>query len=154
MRPLRALGLVTAGATAGFAAAASLVKRVLPSRGDAESDDVFLVAIFDGVELKSQATAFRGGSMFSWFGGIAVDLREARLAPDAHLDLHSLFGGIALRVPPGWRIESRVKAFSGGVAIGVPEPDDPDAPTLTLDGFAAFGGVAVGAKSGDAAPEN
>jgi hypothetical protein len=38
-----------------------------------------------------------------------------------------------------------VKAIGGGVAIGVPEPES-DAPTLTLDGFTAFGGVAVGAK--------
>jgi hypothetical protein len=44
-----------------------------------------------------------------------------------------------------------VKALGGGVTIGAPEPEDPDAPTLTLDGFAAFGGVAVGAKPGDAA---
>ena len=153
MRLFRAIGLISVGAFAGFASPAAIAKRALPSRGDAESDDVFLVAIFDGVELKSRATAFRGGSMFSWFGGIAVDLREARLGPGAHLDLDSLFGGIALRVPPDWRIESRVKAFSGGVAIGVPEPDDPDAPTLTLDGFAAFGGLAVGARAAETAPE-
>jgi hypothetical protein len=89
--------------------------------------------------------------MLSWYGGVAVDLREAQLAPGAHLSLHSLFGGIAIRVPVGWRIESNLKALGGGVAIGVPEPEDPDAPTLTLDGFAAFGGIAVGARAGEAA---
>lgn len=134
-----------------MAAAAALVKRALPSRGDAESDEVALVAIFDGIELESRSTAFRGGSMLSWYGGVAVDLREAQLAPGAHLDLHSVFGGIAIRVPVGWRIESNLKALGGGVAIGVPEPEDPDAPMLTLDGFAAFGGIAVGARAGEAA---
>jgi hypothetical protein len=39
-----------------------------------------------------------------------------------------------------------VTSIGGGVAIGVPEPESADAPTLTLDGFTAFGGVAVGAK--------
>ena len=155
MRILRALTLTALGFWAGMAAAAAVVKRAVPSRGDAESDEVALVAIFDGVVLKSRAKSFRGGSMFSWFGGVAVDLRDAQLAPDAHVNVHSLFGGIAIRVPVGWRIESRVKALGGGVAIGAPEPEDPDAPTLTLDGFAAFGGVAVGAKPGDAAaPES
>jgi len=155
MRILRALTLTALGFWAGMAAAAAVVKRAVPSRGDAESDEVALVAIFDGVVLKSRAKSFRGGSMFSWFGGVAVDLRDAHLAPDAHVKVHSLFGGIAIRVPVGWRIESRVKALGGGVAIGAPEPEDPDAPTLTLDGFAAFGGVAVGAKPGDAAaPES
>jgi hypothetical protein len=154
MRVLRALALVTVGFYAGVAAAGAVMKRVLPSRGDEESDEVALVAIFDGVALKSRATAFRGGSMLAWFGGVAVDLREATLAPDAHLSVHSLFGGVAIRVPPGWRIESSAKAVSGGVAIGVPANDDPAAPTLTLDGFALFGGIAVGAKVSDEAFES
>jgi len=154
MRLFRTLGLTTVGAFAGFAAAAAFVKRALPSRGDAESDEVALVAIFDGVTLKSRALAFRGGSMLAWYGGIAVDLRDAQLAPQANLSVHSLFGGIAIRVPPGWRVDSNVSAFGGGVAIGVPEPEDPAAPTLTLDGFSLFGGIAVGARVADAAFES
>jgi hypothetical protein len=84
--------------------------------------------------------------MLAWYGGIAVDLREATLAPHAHLSLHSLWGGIAIRVPPGWRVESSLNAVAGGVDVSVPEPDE-GAPTLTLEGFALFGGVAVGAKT-------
>lgn len=75
MRLFRALGLTTLGAFAGFAIAAALVKRALPSRGDADSDEVALVTIFDGVALESRATPFKGGSMLAWFGGVAVDLR-------------------------------------------------------------------------------
>ena len=127
-------------------ASAVVMKRAFPSRGDAESDEVRLVAIQNGIAIKSRSQAFRGGSMFSWFGGIAVDLREAQLAPDAHLDLGSLFGGIAIRVPPGWRVESNVTAIAGGVEIAVPEHGADDSPTLRIDGFAAFGGVAVAAK--------
>jgi len=134
------------GFAGAAAAAAAVLKRALPSHGDADSDEVALVAVFDGVTLKSRASAFKGGSMLSWFGGIAVDFREATLAPDAQLRVHALFGGIALRVPTGWRVVSNVNALGGGVAIDVPDPDDPDAPTLTLEGLAAFGGVAVKAK--------
>jgi hypothetical protein len=148
VRLLRATALLAAGATAGFAAAALLAKRAFPSRGDEESDELGLVAIFDGVALKSRAQAFRGGSALAWFGGIALDLREARLAPDARLRVHSLFGGVALRVPLGWRVESKVRAVAGGVELGVPAPEDPGAPLLVVEGFAAFGGVAVGAKAG------
>jgi len=153
MRLLRALLLFKLGFWAGMVASAVLLKRMFPSRGDAESDEVALVAIFDGVAIKSRATAFRGGSMLSWFGGVAVDLREARLAPDARLDVHSLFGGIAIRVPPEWRIESSVTALGGGVAVSPTQPAE-DAPTLRLDGFAAFGGVAVGAKPIDSVCES
>jgi hypothetical protein len=149
VRLLRGVLLFKLGFWAGMFASAALLKRVLPSRGDEESDELALVAITNGIELKSRSKAFRGGSMFSWLGGIAVDLREAELAPDAHLDVHSAFGGIAIRVPTGWRVESNVTSLGGGVAIGVPEPEAPDAPTLRLDGFSVFGGIAVGAKSAE-----
>jgi hypothetical protein len=146
VRPFRALALLVLGAFAGLFAAARVLRYALPSRGDTESDEVALVAIFDGVNVKSRASAFRGGTMLSWFGGIAVDLRDAQLAPGARLSLHSLVGGIAIRIPPGWRVESNLRALAGGVAIDAPEPDDADAPRLTLDGLALVGGIAVGTK--------
>ena len=143
---MRAVGLVVLGFWAGLMAAAAMMKRVLRSRGDVESDEVALVAIFDGIDLVSRASAFRGGSMFAWFGGISVDLRAATLSSDgAHLDLHALNGGIAITVPEGWRVRSNMAALVGGVDVRGPEPEAADAPTLTLEGFAAFGGVAVSA---------
>jgi hypothetical protein len=138
----RGLALVAAGTFAGLAGAGILLRRAFPSRGDTESDEVALAAIHNGIELKSRASAFRGGSMFTWFGGIAVDLREATLAPDARLTLTTVFGGIALRVPHGWRVESHVRAGPGGVAVDVQEADE-QAPLLVLEGVALFGGIAV-----------
>ncbi len=152
MRIFRALGLTTLGAFAGFAGAAVVMKRVLQSRGDSTSSELALVAIFDGIDLSSRANPFSGGSMLTWFGGIAVDLREAKLAPDAHLSVHALLGGIAIRVPPGWRVESNVHAIGGGVAVDAPDTGDAEAPRLVLDGFTLFGGVAVGAKAYAAEP--
>jgi Cell wall-active antibiotics response 4TMS YvqF len=144
---LRAIGLVVLGFWAGLMAAAAIMKRVLRSRGDAESDELALVAIFDGIDLESSASAFRGGSMLAWFGGISVDLRAVKLSSDgAHLDLHALNGGIAIKVPEGWRVRSNMRAVAGGVDVRAVEPDAADAPSLTLEGFAAFGGVAVTAK--------
>jgi hypothetical protein len=150
MKLIRKLTTLLLVFSAGIAAAAALVKRLVPSQGDEESNEVALVAIFDGIEMKSRASAFRGGSMLSWFGGIAVDFREATLAPEAHLRVHALWGGIAIRVPPGWRVVAKTNALVGGVTVDVPEPEDPDAPTLTIDGFAALGGIAIGAKTSEA----
>jgi hypothetical protein len=154
MRVLRTILVFKLGMYAGIAVSAAFAKRAMPSRGDAESDEVALTAVFDGIELKSRAKAFRGGSMVSWFGGITVDLREAELAPDAHLSVHSLFGGIAIRVPVGWKIESNVKSLGGGVAVKALPSDDADAPTLTLDGFTVLGGIAVGAKAAEPTSES
>ena|SRR5688572_5500208 len=147
MRLIRALTLTIVGAVAGFAAAAALVKRAVPSRGGEESDELGLVAIFDGVDLKSRASAFTGGSVLAWFGGVALDLREAVPEPDAHLTVHALFGGVAIRVPPGWRLVSNLSSFAGGADVREGAVESPDAPTLTLDGRALFGGIAVGARA-------
>jgi hypothetical protein len=153
MRPLRSLGLLTAGALSGFVGAALLAKQALPSQGDEESDEVALNAILGGIEFRSRAAAFRGGSMLAWFGGVAADLREATLAPDAHLTVTALLGGIAVRVPPGWRVESNVRTFGGGVAIETPDPEGSDAPRLVVDGLTFLGGVAVGTRADDASSE-
>ena len=142
MRSLLAFKL---GAWVGIMIAAAFAKRAVPSRGDEESDELALVAIFDGIDLKSRAGAFRGGSMLAWFGGIAVDLREAQLAPGARLSLRTFCGGIAVKTPPSWRIEGNVTSLGGGVqAVG---STDADAPVLSLEGVALLGGVAVGPET-------
>lgn len=129
--------------------AAQFVRHAMPSRGDEESDELGLVAVFDGITLRSRAKSFTGGSMLAWFGGIEVDLREVELAPGARLSLHALFGGIDIKTPPGWRIESKMTALAGGVAARTPAQDEPDAAVLSLTGTAIFGGVAVGARAVD-----
>jgi hypothetical protein len=146
VRPIRALALIVVGSVAGFMAAAAFVKRALPSRGDEASDELALVSVFDGIDLTSRATAFRGGSVLAWYGGVSLDLREATLAPDAHLSVHTLFGGLAIRVPPEWRVESSLTAIAGGVDVRQ-GAESPEAPTLTIDGRALFGGIAVGARA-------
>jgi len=146
MRPLRGLFLFKLGAWAGLMAAAAFVRRAVPSRGDEESDELNLVAVFNGITLESRARAFTGGSMLAWFGGISVDLREVELASDARLSLHTLFGGIDIKTPPDWRLESEMKAFAGGVDARTSSPGA-DAPVLSLTGTALFGGIAVGAKT-------
>jgi hypothetical protein len=151
MRLFRSLLIFKLGVWAGMASAAAFVKRAVPSRGDEDSDELSLVAVFDGIDLKSRAKAFKGGLMLAWFGGIAVDLREAELAPGARLSVRTLFGGIAIKTPPSWRVESSVKSLAGGVDARTPAQDDRDAPVLTLEGIALFGGIAVGARADAAA---
>jgi hypothetical protein len=143
---VRSLLTFKLGFWAGVAASAVLMRRAFPSRGDEESDELDLVAVFDGVDLKNRSKAFKGGSMLAWFGGIAVDLREAELAPGARLSLRTVLGGIAVKTPPGWRIESKVNVLGGGIDSRTPARDDPDAPVLALDGIAILGGIAVGSR--------
>ena len=146
MRAVGRIAIFVVGLFAGFMAAAAVVKRAVPSRGGAESDEVALMAVFDGAKLHSEAKAFRGGSMLAWFGGVDADLRAADLASGARLTVGALFGGIQLIVPESWRVETSIKAVAGGYDIGGEDPADPDAPLLVVDGYALCGGVAVSRK--------
>ena len=115
----------------------------MPSRGDEESGELQLVAVRNGIELRSRAKESRGGSLLAWFGGVNVDLREVELAPDARLSVHALFGGVGVKVPRGWRVVSTAKALSGGVEVRSAAGDVTDAPVLTVDGLAVFGGIVI-----------
>ena len=152
-RLLRTFLVFELGAWVGSITSAALAKRVLPSHGDEESDDLALVAILGGIELESRAKAFRGGSMIAWFGGVEVDLRKATLAPDAKLTIGALFGGVEVTVPTGWRVVHTARGFAGGMSVDVDEPEDPNAPTLILEISTAFGGVSLGSSPPDGADE-
>jgi hypothetical protein len=143
---VRKLVVFELGALAGVMAAAAVAKLVVHSRGDEDSDDLALAAIYEGIDLKSRATAFEGGSLLAWFGGIELDLRDAELASGAELTAHAIFGGIQIRIPPHWRVESDAKAIFGGVDAQTHAGDDPDAPLLRLTGTAVFGGIDVRSK--------
>jgi len=121
------------------------IKRTHPSVGDADSDELDLVTIFDGVELKSRATAFRGGSWIAMFGGGEIDLREATLDPSgATLRVTAAMGGGDVQVPDGWNVELTSRAFMGGVRVDRrTATDDPYAPTLRIEARALMGGFGI-----------
>jgi len=146
-RLVRSLFFLLVGVLAGFAAAGAVLRGWLPSRGNETSDSLELVAIFDGIELKSRSTAFNGGSVLAWFGGVALDLSDATLAPDARLNVRAAIGGVAIKVPPGWRIEAETSSLIGGIDVGTTPPADPEAPTLVVRVNTVIGGVSIGAGS-------
>lgn len=124
---------------------AAVAKQRLPSVGNEESNEVALTAILEPLEFESHATAFKGGTVLTWFGGGDVDLRGVRLDPaGATLTVRTLFGGGRVLVPETWNVDLQVKAVFGGSVDVRPAFDrPPDAPTLAIGGFAVFGGFAV-----------
>ena len=131
---------------AGAAVVAWTKKRdALPQ--DPKADEVDLVANFGPLEFHSEAEAFRGGTVTTWFGGGTLDLRDATLDPaGATLHTSTVFGGGNLIVPEGWNVETKLTGI-GGAGDGRPNVErDPDAPTLRLEGTALFGGWAIASE--------
>ena len=131
----RLLAVLTAGMVASMvvaAVAAMSAKRRLVPIDDPEADEVQLVAIFDQLAFRSDARSFRGGTLDCWFGGGAVDLRDATLdAAGATLRVRTIFGGGQIVVPESWRVVNDIVVVAGGVADTRPPADrSDDAPEL------------------------
>lgn len=113
----------------------------------AHADDMIVAdGIFGGPTVASASQNFRAASLTAVFGGVTLDLRNARPAPEgAAINATAIFGGIELLVPQGWRIAVKATPIFGGVddkTVHDPDPG-PDAPTLVIDGLTLFGGIEV-----------
>jgi hypothetical protein len=142
-RLVRLTLLAFVGVTAVSAVLAVQRKRDAPPPPDADADEIDLVAIFDELDFRSEAQAFRGGRVECWFGGGTLDLRGATLHPDgAVLHTQAIFGGGSVIVPSDWVVTTNVVGIGGaGDARG---EDVPHAgPSLTIDGTAVFGGWGI-----------
>jgi hypothetical protein len=138
-----AVALLVAAAAAGAIAARAARERLV-RRDDPEADEVALVAIFEPLQFRSRAQAFRGGTVDCWYGGGMIDLREATLDPaGATLRVKAIFGGGQIVVPDDWRVETRVTGI-GGMGDTRPAIERPvTAPLLRVEGLAVFGGFGV-----------
>ncbi len=152
----RLFGVLVLGWIAAMGIAASVAlqkKREAPPVPDPGADEIDLRTYFGPMDFASVSTAFRGGSVETWFGGGTIDLRGATLHPDgAHLRTTTVFGGGQILVPDSWVVETRIIGIGGagdvrGSAAATPE-SDPTAPRLVVDGFVAFGGFGIMSQDG------
>jgi hypothetical protein len=106
------------------------------------------VAIFGGSDFKGVWRAPRRLAALCVFGGSSIDLRKAIVpAEGVTISCVCAFGGVDIVVPPGMRLQVRGMGIFGGFDRMNNEIDDPDAPTVVVDGIAVFGGVSVRIKS-------
>ena len=129
----------------GAAAIAALIakQRLVPKDAE-DADEVALVSIFGPMAFHSTSKAFRGGTIDCWYGGGAVDLRDAKLDPaGARLTVRAIFGGGQILVPAGWRVESTVSGVGALRDVRPASDRADDAPLLTIEGLVIFGGFGV-----------
>ena len=107
-----------------------------------QRDQAQAFSVFGGQRLINESQQFRGASLTAFFGGVTLDLRQAKLAPDgADVDVMTAFGGAQIIVPVGWRV-----LFSGVPIFGSFEDKTShggaeEGPQLRIKGTAMFGGV-------------
>jgi len=104
-----------------------------------------IFAAFSGQKRKITATDFKAGEATAMFGGIELDLREARiLNPPARIQSTALFGGVELYVPQDWDVRMDVVALFGGADDKRKDMvNSKTTPDLIISGTAMFGGLDI-----------
>lgn len=132
-----------AGMVVGVIAALQAKRQVGPTTDEA-ADEIVASAIFGPLAYHCTARHLRGGSLELWYGGGALDLRDAVLAPEgATLRVRAVFGGGQILVPADWRVVSKVRGIGGLSDARGAKGFAENAPTLTIDGLVMAGGFAV-----------
>ncbi len=101
------------------------------------------IAILGGVKRGNNSRAFRGGDLTAIMGGCEIDLRQAAIDGEAIIDVFAMWGGIEIRVPEDWTVNSRVVPLLGGVEDKTHPAPGSTAHRLVLRGFAIMGGIEV-----------
>lgn len=112
----------------------------------ASEDDHFDKRIlFSGLELKIESQAWQGGTLDVTAGGVELDLRYARLAPQgALLDVRVMMGGVDIRVPDTWQVMCDVTPLLGGAdAMTRSTQGSSNAPVLRVIGSVTLGGLSI-----------
>jgi predicted membrane protein len=123
--------------------------RVVSSAGGDPRNTLNEAVVFGGLERRITSADFQGGHINAVFGGVEIDLRDAKMqADEATLEINVIFGGVELRVPDSWQVVFRGSPIFGGIEdkTRTPPPNDPANPTgkaLILTGAVIFGGVEI-----------
>jgi hypothetical protein len=118
-----------------------------PLRGDLPApvqQSASIVAVFSGAERRGRWLVEPHTNVFTLFGGVELDLREAVLSQrEVTMNITCIFGGVDIKVPPGVRVIHSGATIFGGYSQDNQDAMNADAPVIRITGFNLFGGVEV-----------
>ncbi|MEX2430491.1 MAG: DUF5668 domain-containing protein, partial [Dehalococcoidia bacterium] len=82
--------------------------------GAAPGDTVALVSVLGENVRSFTSQSFKGGQTTALMGSAKVDLRDARLAEGAAIDVTVVMGGLELKVPDEWEMDTTATVIMGG----------------------------------------
>jgi len=112
----------------------------VPANGDLMQH----LVLFSGLETRHTNNNFRGGTVFTAFGGAEIDLRDVTLSVEgAQMELTAAFGGITLIVPEGWKLQINGLPLFGGWSDKTRNQSATGGPAVVIRCLAMFGGIDI-----------
>jgi predicted membrane protein len=111
-----------------------------------KEDQLHYSAVFQGIDKKITSEDFRGGKIDTVFGGVNLDLKNAKIRSKnpVLLKVDAILGGIKIMVPRNWEVQNSVSGIVGGVHDTTVHPVAGQSQgKLRITGSAIMGGVEI-----------
>ncbi|MCR5700151.1 MAG: cell wall-active antibiotics response protein [Candidatus Saccharibacteria bacterium] len=116
-------------------------KKVNESKDDKKMDSQ--IAVFSGNDRAYNNETFQGSNLTAIFGGVELDLRNAKFTKDTVIKAFALFGGIDIIVPEDVQIKIKSGFIFGGISDDRKSTSTKGKYTIYLDAAGGFGGVSI-----------
>lgn len=107
------------------------------------TDDNEYCACFSGQTIKFDGKDFKGAEVNAIFGGITIDLTNAKVKDGAVIDATAVFGGVTILISEDLKVEIKSTSVFGGVSDKTKNKEKKDKVTLHVNGCSIFGGVDI-----------
>ena len=109
------------------------------------NDFIHSNAVFGGSEHTITSQNFKGGETMALFGGVELDLRDAKISPDGcKIHATALFGGVEIIVPTDWNVILTGTPIFGGIDSKSRRKSDASSGNdIYIHCTVAFGGVEI-----------
>ena len=99
---------------------------------------------FSGQTFNLDGEEFKGTNLNAVFGGLKLDLRKAIINNDVVINASSIFGGIDIFVPDGYKVKVKSNSIFGGVSNDKDNNNiEGNAITIYVNAIRMFGGVQI-----------
>lgn len=121
----------------------NIKKKITEKVKNTNNDDLEnIVAIFSEQRIEKGTEQFKGANLDVVFGGITLDLRNAKLDKETIIKASSIFGGIDILLPDDVNVELKTTPIFGSVSNKLRNNKD-NKKTIYIDAFCLFGGVDI-----------
>lgn len=107
-----------------------------------KKDNKGYFAAFSGQNIDLSNEEFTGTDINAVFGGVKLDLRNAKIDKDALINASGIFGGVTILVPEDVNVKVKSTSLFGGVDNKI-KNDNTNSKTIYINATCLFGGVDI-----------